>query len=77
MRSKIEARDDVKSVRYLNRDDAYTDATTKFPEYKDVASKDSFPASFIVKLNHPGSIPTSTRRCRVSPACSTCSIRRI
>ncbi len=53
LRSKIEARDDVKSVRYLNRDDAYTDATTKFPEYKDVASKDSFPASFIVKLNHP------------------------
>ena len=29
------------------------DAVTKFPEYKDVASKDSFPASFIVKLNNP------------------------
>ena len=53
LRGKIEARDDVKSVRFLNRDDAYTDAITKFPEYKDVASKDSFPASFIVKLNDP------------------------
>ncbi|MEI7914308.1 MAG: permease-like cell division protein FtsX [Mycobacteriaceae bacterium] len=53
LRAKIEARDDVKSVRFLNRDDAYNDAVTKFPEYKDVASKDSFPASFIVKLNNP------------------------
>jgi cell division transport system permease protein len=53
LRSQVEARDDVKSVRFLNRDDAYTDAVTKFPEYKDVASKDSFPASFIVKLNNP------------------------
>ena len=53
LRAMIEARDDVKSVRFLNRDDAYTDAITKFPEYKDVASKDSFPASFIVKLNNP------------------------
>jgi len=53
LRAQIEARDDVKSVRFLNRDDAYTDAITKFPEYKDVASKDSFPASFIVKLDNP------------------------
>ena len=53
LRTKIEERNDVKSVRYLNRDDAYNDAVTKFPEYKDVASKDSFPASFIVKLEHP------------------------
>lgn len=53
LRAQIEGRDDVKSVRFLNRDDAYTDAVTKFPEYKDVASKDSFPASFIVKLNNP------------------------
>ena len=53
LRAQIEARDDVKSVRFLNRDDAYTDAITKFPEYKDVASKDSFPASFIVQLNNP------------------------
>ncbi len=53
LRAQIEARDDVKSVRFLNRDDAYTDAITKFPEYKDVASRDSFPASFIVKLKNP------------------------
>ena len=53
LRATIEARKDVKSVRFLNRDDAYTDAVTKFPEYRDVASKDSFPASFIVKLNDP------------------------
>ena len=53
LRSKIEARDDVKSVRFLNRDDAYNDAIHKFPQFKDVASKDSFPASFIVKLASP------------------------
>ncbi|MCH9734639.1 MAG: permease-like cell division protein FtsX [Actinomycetia bacterium] len=53
LRSQIEARDDVKSVRYLNRDDAYEDAITKFPQYKDVAGKDAFPASFIVKLEDP------------------------
>ena len=53
LRDAIEARVDVKSVRYLNKDDAYYDAVAKFPEYKDVASKDSFPASFIVKLNDP------------------------
>jgi cell division transport system permease protein len=53
LRSKIEARDDVKAVRFLNRDDAYNDAIRKFPQFKDVASKDSFPASFIVKLANP------------------------
>jgi cell division transport system permease protein len=53
LRAQIESREDVKSVRFLNKDEAYTDAVTKFPEYKDVASPDSFPASFIVKLNDP------------------------
>ncbi|HZA09416.1 permease-like cell division protein FtsX [Mycobacterium sp.] len=53
LRSQIEARDDVKSVRFLNRDAAYNDAIRKFPQYKDVAGKDAFPASFIVKLNNP------------------------
>jgi cell division transport system permease protein len=53
LRAQIEARDDVRSVRFLNRDDAYDDATRKFPQYKDVASTDSFPASFIVKLDNP------------------------
>ena len=53
LRAQIESREDVKSVRFLNKDEAYTDAITKFPEYKDVASPDSFPASVIVKLNDP------------------------
>jgi cell division transport system permease protein len=53
LRAQIERRSDVKSVRFLNRDAAYDDAIRKFPEYKDVASKDAFPASFIVKLTSP------------------------
>lgn len=53
LREKIEARNDVKSVRFVNRDDAYQDAIRKFPEFKDVAGKESFPASFIVKLENP------------------------
>jgi cell division transport system permease protein len=53
LRKQIEDRDDVKSVRFLNRDDAYNDAIKKFPQYKDVAGKDAFPASFIVKLDNP------------------------
>jgi len=53
LRSQIENRDDVKSVRFLNRDDAYNDAIQKFPQYKDVAGKEAFPASFIVKLDNP------------------------
>ena len=53
LRETIEKRQDVKSVRFLNRQDAYEDAIRKFPQYKDVAGKDSFPASFIVKLENP------------------------
>jgi cell division transport system permease protein len=53
LRGKIEARDDVKSVRFLNQEDAYNDAITKNPSFKDVASRTAFPASFIVKLNNP------------------------
>lgn len=53
LRDKIENRSDVKSVRFLNRDDAYQDAIGRFPEFKDVAGKESFPASFIVKLDNP------------------------
>ncbi len=53
LRAQIESRSDVLSVRFVNRDDAYNDATAKFPEFKDVASRDSFPASFIVKLKDP------------------------
>jgi cell division transport system permease protein len=53
LRAQIEGRDDVKSVRFLNRDDAYNDAIKKFPQYKDVAGREAFPASFIVKLDNP------------------------
>jgi cell division transport system permease protein len=53
LRSQIESRQDVKSVRFLNRDQAYDDAIRKFPQYKDVAGKDAFPASFVVKLADP------------------------
>jgi cell division transport system permease protein len=53
LRQQIEDRDDVRSVRFLNRDEAYDDAIKKNPAFKDVASKDAFPASFIVKLNDP------------------------
>jgi cell division transport system permease protein len=53
LRAQIENRNDVKSVRFLNRDDAYDDAVKKIPQFKDVAGKDAFPASFIVKLNNP------------------------
>ena len=49
----ISRRSDVKSVRFLNRQDAYNDAIRKIPQFKDLASKDAFPASFIVKLEHP------------------------
>ncbi|GFG50414.1 cell division protein FtsX [Mycolicibacterium agri] len=53
LRTMIEDRDDVRSVRFLNRDEAYQDAIQKIPQFKDVASKDAFPASFIVKLEDP------------------------
>jgi cell division transport system permease protein len=53
LRAQIDAREDVKSVRFLNQADAYEDAIKKIPAFKDVASKDAFPASFIVKLENP------------------------
>jgi cell division transport system permease protein len=53
LKDKIDHRSDVKSWRFLNRDEAYADAIRKFPQFKDVAGKDSFPASFIVKLDNP------------------------
>src|ERR1700710_2489620 len=53
VRKQIEDRTDVKSVRFLNQGDAYEDAVKKFPQYKDVAGKDAFPASFVVKLDDP------------------------
>lgn len=53
VRDKINARDDVKSVRFVNRDQAYAEAIRRIPQAKDVASRDKFPASFYVKLYDP------------------------
>jgi cell division transport system permease protein len=53
LRDLLENRKDVESVRYLNRDEAYADAIRRIPQFKDVASKEAFPASFIVKLTNP------------------------
>lgn len=53
LRQKIEARKDVKSVRFVNRDEAYAEAMRRIPQYKEFAGKDSFPASFYVKLDNP------------------------
>ena len=53
LRDLLESRKDVLSVRYLNRDQAYQDAIRRIPQFKDVASKEAFPASFIVKLANP------------------------
>lgn len=53
LRDKIERRQDVKAVRFVNQEAAYTSAMKKFPEFKEYAGKDSFPASFIVKLASP------------------------
>jgi cell division transport system permease protein len=53
LRSTIEGRDDVSSVRFLNREDAYEDAVQRVPQFRDVATPDAFPASFIVKLDDP------------------------
>jgi len=53
LRAKIEARNDVKSVRFVNRQDAYNLALVRNPQLTKMATKDKFPASFIVKLDDP------------------------
>jgi len=53
LRQVIDDRKDVKSVTYLNKEDAYNDAIKKIPQFKDVASPGAFPASFVVKLADP------------------------
>jgi cell division transport system permease protein len=54
VRDKIEARkNDVKSVRFINQQETYEDAMRKAPAFKGVATKDEFPASFVVKLYNP------------------------
>lgn len=59
LRHTIEERDDVRSVRFMNREQAYEDAMQKLPEFREVyqdnpeAGKKAFPASFVVKLDNP------------------------
>lgn len=54
IREQINKRPEVKSVRFINRNDAYEDAMKRLPQYRDLnPSKDSFPASFLVKLKDP------------------------
>jgi cell division transport system permease protein len=53
LRKLIDDRKDVRSVRYMNRDQAYDDAVRRIPAFKDYASKKAFPASFVVKLDNP------------------------
>jgi cell division transport system permease protein len=53
LRKTIDDRQDVKSVTFLNKEDAYNDAIKKMPQFKEIATKSAFPASFVVKLSDP------------------------
>ncbi|MUM17901.1 ABC transporter permease [Mycobacterium sp. CBMA271] len=56
LRDEIEKRSDIKSVRFMNRADAYADAEKRLPQFREAMegmNKDAFPASFIVKLKDP------------------------
>ena len=53
LQKTIGDRKDVKSVRFLNRQDDYNDAIRRNPQWKDVATNEFFPASFIVRLENP------------------------
>ncbi len=50
---RIDARDDVRSVRFMNRQDAYNDAMRQIPEFREFAEANAFPASFVVRLANP------------------------
>jgi cell division transport system permease protein len=62
LRAKIEGRDDVKSVRFLNRDDAYDDAINKKRSRRRSSSSSRTRSSTRIL----------TRRWSASPAYSTC-----
>lgn len=61
---------------FLNRDDAYEDAIRKFPQYKDVAGKDAFPASFVVKLVDPEQHEEFDKAMVGQPGVQGCRTRR-
>ena len=54
LRNRIESRQDVKSVRFINQQDAYADAIRKFPEFKDVAGKGGY--SFCCHIDVKGDL---------------------
>jgi cell division transport system permease protein len=64
---KISHRSDVKGVTFLNRHDAYLDANRKIPQFKDLASEDVYPASFVVKLDNPEQNAEFTAALRSEP----------
>lgn len=77
LREKIEARNDVKSVRFVNRDNAYDDAIRKFPEFKDVAGRTPFPRRSSSSWKTPSRTRSSTTLCGASRECSASSTRKI
>lgn len=50
---RIDAQQDVRSVRFVDRDEAYDDAMRQIPEFKEFAERNAFPPSFIVRLANP------------------------
>jgi cell division transport system permease protein len=53
LQKTIGERKDVSSVQFRNRQDDYNDAIRKNPQWKDLATSEFFPASFIVRLENP------------------------
>lgn len=76
LRDKVDARQDVKSVRFVNRQDAYNDAIKKFPEFKDVAGRTRSPRRSSSNSTTPNSTRNSTPRCRGSRGCAASLTRR-
>lgn len=76
LRAKIEARNDVKSVRFLNQTDAYNFALVKLPQLAKTPRRTSSRHRSSSSSTIRTSMRISTRRCRASPACAASSIRR-
>ncbi len=76
LREKIEKRSDVKSVRFLNRQDAYNDAIRKIPSSRIWPARTRSPRRSSSSSKTPSSTQNSMPRCKASPALITCSTRR-
>ena len=72
LRAKIEGLEDVKSVRFLNRDDAYNDAIKKFPQAKTSRARTRSRHRSSSNSTIPSSTRISTRRWSTNRVCSTC-----